>query len=71
MSLTKVSWSMIDTQSYTATQIADKTSVVNTTNKYDGLYIWDTTNHRLMRANVNLTTDVWWVVDGSTSVTPA
>lgn len=71
MSLTKVSWSMIDTQSYTSAQIADKTSVANTINKYDGLYIWDATNHRLMRASGALATDVWWVVDGSTSVTPA
>ena len=71
MPLTKVSWSMIDTQSYTATQIADKTSAANTINKYDGLYIWDTTNHRLMRANGASATDVWWVIDGSTSVTPA
>lgn len=71
MSLTKVSYSMIDTQSYTATQIADKTSVVNVTNKYEGLFIWDSTNHRLMRSEGSLATSVWWVVDGSTSVTPA
>ena len=71
MALTKVSWSMIDTDSYTATNIADKTSSVNTIDKYEGLYIWDETNNRLMRANGALDTDVWWVVDGSTSVTPA
>ena len=71
MSLTKVSWSMIDTISYTAAQIADKTATVNTVNKYDGLYVWDTTNHRLMRANGALATDAWWIIDGSASVTPA
>ena len=57
MPLTKTSWSMIDTASYSATDIADKTSTANTVNKYDGLYIWDTTNHRLMRANGALDTD--------------
>ena len=71
MALTKVTWSMIDTGSYTDTEIADKTSSVNTVDKYDGLYIWDTTNHRLMRSSGALDTDAWWVVDGSTSVTPA
>lgn len=70
MSLTKVTYAMIDTQNYTAAQIIDKTSTANTINKYDGLYIWDTTNYRLMRSNGALSTDVWWVVDGSTSVTP-
>lgn len=71
MALTKVSSFMVDTASYTAAQIADKTSTVNTVNKYDGLFIWDTTNHRLMRANGSVDVSVWWVVDGSTSVTPA
>ena len=70
MGLTKVTYAMIDIDSYTAIQIADKTSTVNTVDKYDGLYIWDTTNHRLMRASGSLVTDVWWVVDGSVSVTP-
>ena len=71
MALTKVSWSMIDTANYTAVQIADKTSTANTVNKYDGLYIWDTTNNRLMRASGATDVSIWWVVDGSTSVTPA
>ena len=71
MSLTKVSWSMIDTESYTATNIADKTSTVNTVDKYEGLYIWDSTNNRLMRSSGSTDVSAWWVVDGSTSVTPA
>ena len=71
MSITKVSWSMVDTDSYTAANIADKTSTVNTIDKYEGLYIWDTTNNRLMRANGATDVSPWYVVDGSTSVTPA
>jgi hypothetical protein len=71
MSLTKVSWSMIDTQSDTATNIANATSTINTVGKYAGLFIWDTTNHRLMRAEGSAAVDKWYVVDGSTSVTPA
>lgn len=70
MSLTKVSWSMIDTESHIATDIADKTSSTNTVNKYEGLYIWDSTNNRLMRSSGSIDISPWWVVDGSTSVTP-
>jgi hypothetical protein len=71
MTLTKVSWSMINTGSYTDTEIADKTSSVNTVDKYEGLYIWDETNNRLMRSSGDLDVSDWWIVDGSTSVTPA
>ena len=71
MSLTKVSWSMIDTQSDTATNIASLASTINTVGKYTGLFIWDTTNHRLMRAEGSTAVDKWYVVDGSLSVTPA
>jgi hypothetical protein len=71
MAFTKVSWSMIDTASYTATQISDKTSTANTVNKYDGLFVWDITNNRLMRSSGSTNISSWWVVDGSVSVTPA
>lgn len=71
MALIKVSWSMIDTQSVTSANIASATSTVNTVGKYAGLFIWDTTNHRLMRAEGSAAVDKWYVVDGSTSVTPA
>lgn len=71
MGLTKVSWSMIDTNSYAATDIANKASSVNTTDKYEGLYVWDSTNNRLMRSSGSTDVSPWWVVDGSTSVTPA
>lgn len=71
MSLTKVSSAMVDIASYSAINIADKTSTVNTVNKYAGLFIWDTTNNRLMRSNGSTDISVWWVVDGSISITPA
>ena len=70
MALTKVASAMVDTPSYSATDIADKTTAVNTTDKYAGLFIWDSTNNRLMRSNGSTDVSVWWVVDGSVSVTP-
>lgn len=71
MGLTKVTYAMIDTDSYTAANIADKSSTANTVDKYEGLYVWDTTNNRLMRSSGSTDVSPWWVVDGSTSVTPA
>lgn len=71
MSLTQVNWGMISTSVASAANIANKTSPVNTANKYEGLFIWDSTNHRLMRSEGAADVSVWWVVDGSTSVTPA
>lgn len=71
MSTTKVSWAMIDTQSVSATNIASATSTINTVGKYAGLYIWDTTNNRLMRSDGSTAIAAWYVVDGSTSVTPS
>lgn len=70
MALTQVTWSLIDTLPVSAADILDKTSAVNTSGKYAGLFVWDTTNNRLMRASGAADVDVWWVVDGSTSVTP-
>ena len=71
MSLTQVSWQFINTISVTAADIANKTAPVNTTNKYAGLFVWDSTNHRLMRSEGATDVSVWWVVDGSASVTPS
>jgi len=71
MSLTKVTWSMIDIQSVTAANIASATSTVNTVGKYAGVFIWDTTNNRMLRANGSNATDIWYVVSGTASVTPA
>jgi hypothetical protein len=58
-------------QADTAANIASAAATINTADKYIGKLVWDTTNNRLMRANGPGTTDVWWVVDGSASVTPA
>jgi hypothetical protein len=69
--ITKVSWSMIDTQEVTAANIANIASTINTTGKYNGLFIWDTTNNRMMRAAGSTAAARWYVVDGSTSVLPA
>jgi hypothetical protein len=70
MPLTEVSWAMINTAVITAANIASKTSAANTVGKYDGLIVWDSTNNRLMRASGSTDVAVWWVVDGSTFVTP-
>ena len=71
MNITKTSWGLINTQSVSATDIASAASTINAVNKYSGLYIWDTTNNRLMRSSGNLAVSPWYVVDGSASVTPA
>ena len=71
MSLTQVSWSLIDTSTATAVNIADKTSAVNTVGKYAGLMVWDGTNKRLMRAAGGLDVSDWDCVDGNVSVTPS
>ena len=71
MAITKASWGIIDTQSVSASDIASAASTINTVNKYTGLYIWDSTNNRLMRSNGSLAASPWYVVDGSTSVTPS
>ncbi len=55
----------------TAAQIADITSYVNTTNKYAGKIVRDTTNQRLMMAAGDTAGHAWYVVDGSVTVTPA
>lgn len=58
-------------ESYTATQIADISHAVNTTGKYAGKFVWDTTNKRLMRAISSGASGAWEVVDGSAQVTPS
>jgi hypothetical protein len=55
----------------TAANIAAIGNARNTTGKFAGLLVWDTTNTRLMRASGSLAADPWVVVDGSASVTPA
>lgn len=71
MALTKVQHSIIETGSFIAANIADAASSANVSNKYVGQYVWDTTNNRLMRASGGAPDAAWYVVDGSSSVTPA
>ena len=71
MSLTKVSYSLIQMPLETAANIADATATINTADKYEGLMVWDTTNKRMLRSSGALATDDWDVVDGSVQVTPA
>ena len=62
---------MVSTAEDTAANIADVAASVNTSDKYAGQYVWDTTNNRLMRSSGDAAADPWWIVDGSASVTPA
>jgi hypothetical protein len=55
----------------TAANIAAVGNAINTTGKYAGKLVWDTTNNRLMRASNNNAADLWYVIDGSASVTPS
>lgn len=71
MSLTSVSWQLVNTPSVTATAIADKTNAINTTEKYEGLMVWDSTNKRLMRASGATDISAWDCVAGTPSVTPS
>lgn len=68
--VTKTSWGTQFTPSATAANIASAAATINTTGKYAGLYVWDTTNKRLLRAAGSLATDEWAVVDGSAQVVP-
>jgi len=56
---------------YTAAEIIDATNAVNTTGKYVGKVIFDSTNRRLLLADGTLSTSVWYVVDGSATVAPS
>lgn len=55
----------------TAANIADISASINTSGKYTAKLVWDTTNNRLMRASGTSAASAWYVVDGSTSVTPS
>ena len=55
----------------TATDISDATSNVNTLGKFRGKQVFDVTNNRVMIANGSNDTSVWYVVDGSATVTPS
>lgn len=55
----------------TAAQIADIANALNTTGKYLGKEVWDTTNKRKLRAAGTAAGSDWEVLDGSAQVTPA
>jgi hypothetical protein len=59
------------TETATAANIAAVANAINTTGKYVGKQVWDTTNNRMMRARGTAAADPWDVIDGSTSVTPS
>ena len=63
----------VDTMQPTATSanIASIGDALNITGKYAGKLVWDTTNNRMMRASGSTASAVWWVIDGSASVTPS
>jgi hypothetical protein len=54
----------------TAANIASLTATINTTNKFTGKQVWDSTNNRMVRASGATAASAWYVVDGSASVTP-
>ena len=54
-----------------AADIAAVANAINTAGKFQGKLVWDSTNNRMMRAAGSSAASVWWVIDGSTSVTPA
>ncbi|WP_370313487.1 hypothetical protein [Sagittula sp.] len=61
----------INIGAFTATQIADISHTVNTTGKAAGKIVRDSTNNRLMMSEGAGAASAWWVIDGSSSVTPA
>lgn len=54
----------------TAANIAQDTAAINTTEKFAGKLVRDTTNNKLYMARGPNATDPWDLVDGSASVTP-
>lgn len=69
-------WREIGTRNETGVPSAETsfsviTSSLNTSGKFTGKQVWDTTNNRMMRARGPEADDPWDVIDGSDSVTPA
>lgn len=59
------------TNTASAASIAAVGNAINTTNKYAGRVVFDTTNTRLMVASGSAAAAAWYVADGSASVTPS
>lgn len=58
-------------QARTAAQIASIADAINTTKKYRGKQVYDTTNNRVMVASGSSAGAAWYICDGSASVIPA
>jgi len=56
--------------SATAAQLASAAHSINTSGKFTGRLVWDSTNNRLARAAGTGTTSAWQYVDASGSITP-
>ena len=56
---------------YTAANIAAVAHAVNTTGKFAGKIVFDTTNFRFMRATAGLAASPWRDLIGTNAVTPA
>ena len=54
----------------TAANIASAAAAINTTGKFQGRQVYDTTNHRIMVADGVSPTSLWYRADGALSVTP-
>lgn len=69
-------WYEIGARAPTVTEAAASSfaaigSSLNTSGKFKGRRVWDTTNNREMRASGAAAGDSWHVIDGSATVTPA
>jgi hypothetical protein len=68
---TRGSWEREGMGFGTSTDIADRTHALNTSGKYLGRRVFDTSNGRIMVALGSTATCKWQIADGSASVTPA
>ena len=61
----------LGTQSVTTTNLQSATHAINTTNKFVGKIVLNSTDKKLYYATGSLTTDAWTSADAVTTVTPA
>jgi hypothetical protein len=64
-------WGSNAIKSESAANIAAIGNAINTTNKVAGRQVFDTTNNRIMIASGANANSLWYVADGSASVTPS
>jgi hypothetical protein len=65
------SWDLQGQAQSTATNLASKTSSVNTINKYTGRQCYNTSTNKMFIAQGAVNTSTWISVDGATTVTPS